>query len=198
MHPARPYMLCLYGRRFGTSFHAALPGMPITPIETPMKKFSTMLCTAPFGLAASATAHAEGAAFDYSNVTSTHVTKFVRGTEAVDITRLKLTTPKDAKILFQFSSAITAESSEGCPCSVRAMVAMDGQEPRIVKRINVGSPEVASALHYQWDRQALDGTTVFEAGPGEHTFTLIFKQASGSSKQLEVNYPNAQVFILGN
>ncbi|MCA1323564.1 hypothetical protein [Herbaspirillum sp. alder98] len=149
-------------------------------------------------LTASTAAQAENKTFDYSNNTNTHVTKFVRGADTAEITKLTLTTSKDSKVLVQFSSAITAESSEGCPCSVRAMISMDGQEPRIIKRINVGSPEVASALHYQWDRQALDGTTVFEVGPGTHTFTLLFKQASGTSKQLEVNYPNAQAFILGN
>ncbi|MFL9927276.1 hypothetical protein PQR62_23590 [Herbaspirillum lusitanum] len=162
-----------------------------------MKKFSIHLCTALIGLACAATAGAEGS-FDYANTTSSHVTTFVRGTEPVEVSKLKLTTGKDAKVLFQFSSAISSESAEGCPCSIRAMVSLDGQEPRIIKRINVGSPEVSTALHYQYDRQPLDGTTVFDVGPGTHTFVLLFKQVSGASKKLEVNYPNAQAWVLGN
>jgi hypothetical protein len=140
---------------------------------------------------------AEGRPYAYSNVTSAHVTTFVRGTDSVEVTSLTLTTTQRSKVLFQFSSALSAESSDGCPCSVRAMVALDGETPRVVKRINVGSPDVAGALHYQYDRQPLDGTTVFEVEAGTHTFRLLFRQVSGAARQLEVNYPNAQAFVLG-
>ena len=70
---------------------------------------------------------------------------------------------------------------------------MDDQEPRIVKRINVGSPAVQDIDKYQWDRQGLDGSTVYEVPAGKHTFKVIFKQAGSNGEQLEVNYPNLQV-----
>lgn len=161
-----------------------------------MKQFIIYLYTAFIGMACAAVANAEEKGFDYSNSISSHVTTFVRGIDAVEVTALRLTATKDAKVLFQFSSTISSESAEGCPCSIRAMVSVDNQEPRVLKRINVGSPDVSTALHYQYDRQPLDGITVFEVGPGPHTFRLLFKQVTGTSKQLEVNYPNAQAFIL--
>lgn len=128
----------------------------------------------------------------YENTTSTHVLTFIRGADPVQVKTLQLNLAKPSKVLVTFTSSITAESSAGCPCSVRATLAMDGEEPRIVKRINVGSPAVQEVDKYQWDRQSLDGSSVFEAPAGKHTFTLTFRQAGSSAQQLEVNYPNIQ------
>ncbi|MFM0596921.1 MULTISPECIES: hypothetical protein [Paraburkholderia] len=136
--------------------------------------------------------------FDYLNTTSSHVTTFVSDAETVEVSKLTVEPSVSSKVLIQFSSTVSAESADGCPCSVRAMVSMDGGEPRIVKRINVGSPAVVSLQKYPFDRQALDGSSVFEVTPGKHTFSILFKQVSGSSKKLEINYPNAQAMVFGN
>lgn len=129
----------------------------------------------------------------YANTTSSHVTTFIRGKDPVVVKSFNLVLDFPSKVVVQFSSGITAEDSTGCPCSVRALVAMDGGEPRIVKRINVGTPAAHDVDKYQYDRQSLDGATVFEAPTGEHTFEVIFRQAGSEAKKLEVNYPNIQV-----
>jgi hypothetical protein len=131
----------------------------------------------------------------YSNSPDAHVTTFVSGKEPTDVARLKVSVTKDARVLIQFSSTVSAEVPDGCPCSIRAMVAMDGGDPRVIKRINVGSPSVTTLQKYQFDRQALDGSTVFEVPAGIHTFTIRFLQVSGESRKLEVNYPNAQAIV---
>lgn len=148
---------------------------------------------ATLALMSQATVFAAQPSIAYDNNTNTHVTVFVRGEAPVEVKKLDLQVDTPSKVMVSFTSSVSAESSKGCPCSVRAMIAMDDQEPRVVKRINVGSPAVQAVDKYQWDRQGLDGSTVYEVPAGKHTFKVIFKQAGSAGDQLEVNYPNLQV-----
>src|SRR3954464_6335632 len=56
-------------------------------------------------------------------------------TPIVSVT-LQVTQPSN--VLVQFSSAATAETTTGCPCSLRAFLRADGGTLMPVKRINLG------------------------------------------------------------
>ncbi len=92
----------------------------------------------------------------------------------------------------QFSGGVTVETSEGCPCSVRAFLQVDGEQLQAVKRINLGSPAVTDVAKYEHDRQEITGSLVFPIDPGSHKFTLVMQQVTGTSKEITVVYPNMQ------
>lgn len=117
---------------------------------------------------------------------------FLKGNDLTPIGTVTLDLAEPADVLVQFTSHVAAETSEGCPCSVRAFITLDNEEPRPVKRINVASPSVQKVGGYEHDRQNLDGSTVFTVPAGRHNFTLSYLQMDGKSKELEVYYPNLQ------
>lgn len=144
-------------------------------------------------LAFSATSFAAGTpTLSYVNKPDSHTAAFIKGKEPVKIASVEMNLKASSKVLFQFTSGIADENSKGCPCSVRAFVTMDGQAPRPVKRVNVASPAVQEVDKYEHDRQNLDGSTVFEAPKGRHTFTLSFQKMDGDTDEIEVFYPNVQ------
>jgi hypothetical protein len=111
------------------------------------------------------------------------------------IVGVELEVTQPSNVLVQFSSGATAETSDGCPCSIRAILRMNGRELMPVKRINLGSPAVVEQSKYQHDRQSIEGSLVFSAEPGIHRFELVIQQVSGTSKDLEIYYPNLQAIV---
>jgi hypothetical protein len=114
----------------------------------------------------------------------------IKGQQPFKVATLSLDVKRKSKVLVQFSSELSSEHAENCPCYVRALVSMDGAKGRPIKRINVGSPAVHEIDKYDNDRQNLDGTTVFEAAPGKHTYELTFQQVDSNGNDLEIYYPN--------
>lgn len=97
-----------------------------------------------------------------------------------------------SNVLVQFSSGATAETTKGCPCSIRAFLRMDGGALQPVKRINIGSPGAMEGTGYAHDRQSLDGSLVFPADAGARAFELVVQQVTGTSADLRIYYPNLQ------
>ncbi|GGN61558.1 hypothetical protein GCM10011349_44320 [Novosphingobium indicum] len=65
---------------------------------------------------------------------------------------------KGTDVMVTFTSGIAVDTSEGCPCSVRAMLQLDEEEPIVIKRINIGSPAVQEVNKYEQDRQPVVGS----------------------------------------
>lgn len=103
---------------------------------------------------------------------------------------LRLDRPSD--VLVQFTSGATAETVEGCPCSVRAFLRMDGGALQPVKRVNLGAPAATTEAGHIRDRQSLDGSFVFAAEAGPHSFELVVQQVTGRSIDLRIYHPNIQ------
>ena len=103
---------------------------------------------------------------------------------------LHLERPSD--VLVQFTSGATAETSEGCPCSISAFLRMDGGALQPVKRINLGSRTATTEAGHVRDRQSMDGSLVFPAEAGPHTFELLVQQVTGRSVDLRIYHPNLQ------
>ena len=97
-----------------------------------------------------------------------------------------------AEVLVQFTSEIGAEDADGCPCSVRATLQLGETAPQVVKRVNVGTPAVQAVGKYDQDRENIDGSYVFSLPAGKHTISLGYQLAYGTSKSLEIYYPNLQ------
>ena len=97
-----------------------------------------------------------------------------------------------AEVLVQFTSEVAAADAVGCPCSVRATLQLNDNAPQVVKRVNVGTPAVQEVSKYDQDRENIDGSYVFSLPAGKHTIALAYQQAYGTSKSLEVYYPNLQ------
>jgi hypothetical protein len=133
------------------------------------------------------------AAFAFANTPESHTSVFLKGTTPTTIKQVSLDLKAPSNVLVQFTSGVAAETSKGCPCSIRASVSVDGKETRVVKRINVAAPAVQEIDKYEHDRQNLDGSTVYELAAGHHTVTLSYQQVTGTSVELEVYYPNLQV-----
>ncbi|MDR5760656.1 hypothetical protein [Caballeronia sp. LZ035] len=115
---------------------------------------------------------------------------FIKGQQPFKVATLTLDVKQRSKVLVMFSSEVSSEHARDCPCYVRALVSMDGAKGRPVKRINVGSPAVHDVDKYDNDRQSLDGTTMFDAQPGTHTYELTFQQVDSQGEDLEIYYPN--------
>ncbi len=114
---------------------------------------------------------------------------FTGPTPIVGVT-LHLDRPSD--VLVQFTSGATAETKEGCPCSIRAFLRMDRDALLPVKHVNLGSPAATTQAGQVRDRQSLDGSLVFHAEAGPHTFELVVQQATGRSIDLTIYHPNLQ------
>jgi hypothetical protein len=152
------------------------------------------LLSAAVACALAAPAHAQvPTAFAYSNTPLSKTSVFLKGTTPTVIKQVTLDLKAPSNVLVQFTSGVAAETSKGCPCSIRASVSIDDKETRVVKRINVAAPAVQEVNKYEHDRQNLDGSTVYELGAGRHTVTLSYQQVTGTSEELEVYYPNLQV-----
>ena len=80
---------------------------------------------------------------------------------------------RPSDVLVQFTSGATAETPEGCPCSVSAFLRMDGGALQPVKRINLGARAATPQAGQVRDRQSLDGSLVFPAEAGPHTFEFL-------------------------
>ncbi len=128
----------------------------------------------------------------FVNVTDSEKTFPVGQTGPAPITSLSLDASQPSNVLVQFSGGVTVETSEGCPCSVRAFLKVDGEPMLPVKRINLGSPAVQDVAKYEHDRQEITGSLVFPVDAGSHKFSLIVQQVTGDSKKITVVYPNMQ------
>jgi hypothetical protein len=108
------------------------------------------------------------------------------------IVSVEVAVPVPSNVLVQFTAHATAETSKGCPCSIRAFLRADGGELRPVKRINLGAPAVIDVDKYDHDRQTVDGSLVFPMEAGTHKFELVVRQMTGTSTDLIIYYPNFQ------
>lgn len=108
------------------------------------------------------------------------------------IAGITLQTTQPSNVLVQFTSGATAETTTGCPCSLRAFLRMDGGPLMPVKRINLGSPGAMTPTGYPHDRQSLDGSLVFPTDAGTHLVELVVQQVTGTSEDLRLYYPNLQ------
>lgn len=100
---------------------------------------------------------------------------------------------RPADVLVQFTSSAAAETAEGCPCSLRAFLRVDGGALLAVKHVNLGWPDAMSRGGQVRDRHSLDGSLVFpDVGAGPHRFELLVQQATGRSIDLRVYHPNLQ------
>src|SRR5688572_10556807 len=100
------------------------------------------------------------------------------------IVSVDLDVPVPSNVLVQFTGHATAETSNGCPCSIRAFLRADGGELQPVKRVNLGAASVIDVDKYDHDRQAVDGSMVFPVEPGTHKFELVVRQMTGTSTEL--------------
>jgi len=114
------------------------------------------------------------------------------GKEPVTIATVTLEVSQPSNVLVQFTSHATSEDTAGCPCSVRASLRADDSAAKPVRRVNLGAPGIVEQFKYEHDRQGVDGSYVFEAAPGKHTYSLVMQQQSGDSKSIEFFYPNLQ------
>ena len=114
---------------------------------------------------------------------------FVGPSSIVGVT-LQLERP--ANVLVQFTSSAVAETSEWCPCSVRAFLRMDGGALMPVKLVNLGWPDATARAGQVRDRHSLDGSLVFPAEAGTHRFELLVQQVTGKSIDLRIYHPNLQ------
>lgn len=146
------------------------------------------------GAAESPSYAAQGHNISFHNTPHRHPTP-INGTQPTSVAKVVLDLPEAADLFVNFTSGIAVDSGEGCPCSVRAMLKLDGDEPVVVKRINVGSPAVQTVNKYEHDRQSLDGSYVFSLPAGKHTVDLIYQQVDGTSRILEAYYPNLQALV---
>ena len=103
---------------------------------------------------------------------------------------IDLATASDVLVLF--TSGITTVTPEDCPCSVRASLQVDGQEPVVIKRINLSGANTRVGTTYQPDRQSLDGGFVVSLAAGKHEIALMAQRIEGDSKQLYAFYQNIQ------
>ncbi len=133
----------------------------------------------------------EGVGIAYFNVPNRDPVP-IHQTEPTTAASVNLTVDEESDVLVQFTSGIAVDTGEGCPCSVRALLQVDDQEPIVVKRINIGSPMVQHVDGYDHDRQSVDGSYVFRVSPGEHRFSLVYLQVAGSSELHEAYYTNMQ------
>ncbi len=103
-----------------------------------------------------------------------------------------LSTPSD--VLVQFTSQLGNLSKAGCPCSVRASLAVDNAAPIVVKRVNLsgGSGEGAN---YIPDRQGNDGSFVFALPAGSHSVSMSVQQVAGSAETIQAFYTNLQAVV---
>jgi len=114
------------------------------------------------------------------------------GKDPVTIATVTLDISQPSNVLVQFTSHATSEDTAGCPCSVRASLRADDSAAKPVRRVNLGAPGIVEQFKYEHDRQGVDGSYVFEAAPGKHTYSLVMQQQSGDSKSIEFFYPNLQ------
>ena len=111
------------------------------------------------------------------------------GSATVDLVR-------ESDVLVHFTSGLATVSAEGCPCSVRASLVFDAQQPVVIKRVNLAPAAPGSgADHYIPDRQPADGSFVARLPPGRHQVSLVVQQIDGSAKTLQAFYPNLQALV---
>jgi hypothetical protein len=136
---------------------------------------------------------AQGKNISYFNTISggTHLS----ATDLTTVATVTVVLDREADVLVQFTSGVATEDPEGCPCTVRALLQLDDKEPVVVKRVNVGAPTIQAVDKYDADRQSADGSYVFALPAGKHTISLGYRQASGTSRAIEVYYPNLQALV---
>jgi len=112
------------------------------------------------------------------------------------IAALDLNLEQPSNVLVQFTSELVVEQTDGCPCVVSASASMDKGEERMVKSADVSSKALRQIDAFDHDRVSLDGSTVFQAAPGKHTFQVTFLEQQGKSDEVLIHLPNIQVMAL--
>lgn len=100
-----------------------------------------------------------------------------------------------SNVLVQFTSGLATVAPEGCPCSVRVSIQFDGQDPIVIKRVNLGTAKAMIGDKYQVDRQSADGSFVLPLPAGHHEISLVVQRIEGDSEVLHAFYPNMQALV---
>ncbi|MEE4453413.1 hypothetical protein [Novosphingobium resinovorum] len=102
---------------------------------------------------------------------------------------------KSSNVMVQFTSGLATVVPEGCPCSVRVSLQLDGMDPIVIKRVNLGTARTMIGDKYQVDRQSADGSFVFPLNAGHHEIALVVQRIEGESNELHAFYPNMQALV---
>lgn len=132
-----------------------------------------------------------GRAISYFNTPNRHATPLT-GKDPIVVGKVSVDLKSPADVLVQFSSGLAAETSVGCPCSVRASLKVDDGPLTVIKRINVGAPSVQTTDKYEHDRQPADGSYVYALPAGRHDISLVLHQVDSAGTGLEAYYVNLQ------
>ena len=125
------------------------------------------------------------------NTPNRHATPLKPGAPQ-EVAKVTLELKAPSAVLVRFSSGLAAETSDGCPCSVRASLRADDGPLVVIKRVNVGAPTIQTMDRYEHDRQSADGGFVFELPAGRQTIALLLHIVDGSGTGLEAYYVNLQ------
>jgi hypothetical protein len=137
---------------------------------------------------------AQGDGITYFNTPNRRHTT-IRGAEAKVLGQVSVDLKRAADVMIQFTSGLATVSDEGCPCSVRATLQIDGQAGIVIKRVNLATAAARPADKYVPDRQPLDGSYVASLPTGRHDIALVAQQVDGSAKELQVFYTNIQAVV---
>lgn len=132
-----------------------------------------------------------GRGISYFNTPNRHATP-LKGTDPIVVGKVTVDLKAASDVLVQFTSGLAAETSEGCPCSVRASLKVNDEPLTVIKRVNLGAPTVQTTDRYEHDRQPADGAYVYGLPPGRHDISLVLHQIESSGTGLEVYYVNLQ------
>jgi hypothetical protein len=129
----------------------------------------------------------------YSTPNRNHV--LISKGDPVTLGRVAVDLKKSSNVMVQFTSGLATVVPEGCPCSVRVSLQFDGQEPVVVKRVNLGTARTMIGDKYQVDRQSADGSFVLSLPAGRHEIALVVQRIEGTSVVLHAFYPNMQALV---
>lgn len=133
---------------------------------------------------------AVGSGISYFNTPNRHHTT-VNGSDATVLGKVSVDLKNTTDVLVQFTSGLATIADDGCPCSYRASLKADNEEPIVIKRVNlaVRAPQPGK---YVPDRQSADGSFVFSLPRGKHEIALVIQKIDGSTQAIQAFYTNIQ------
>lgn len=134
-----------------------------------------------------------GSGIAYSN-TSNRAHTNISKLEPKTLASTSFVLTRESDVLVQFTSQLGNLSKAGCPCSVRASLAVDNGAPVVVKRTNL-SGGVGEGADYVPDRQGNDGSYVFTLPPGRHEVSVMVQQVGGTAETIQAFYTNLQALV---
>ncbi|MEV4935189.1 hypothetical protein MRBLMA1_002283 [Sphingobium sp. LMA1-1-1.1] len=119
----------------------------------------------------------------------------INGDSVTTLGKVVVNLAQDSDVLIQFTSGLATITADGCPCSVRASIAVDDHDPIVIKRVNLGAQVTQIDGKYQPDRQSADGSFVLPLAKGRHEISLVAQKVDGKSTALHAFYPNMQAIV---